>query len=105
MKGKLALILAVAGLALASAKSYTVELLHPALVGGTELKAGEYKVELVDQKVVLSRGKIRSEAPVKVETGNAPFDSTTVLLSGGDGKQRVQEIRLGGTKTTLVLGE
>lgn len=105
MKGRLALIIAVAGLALASGKSYTMTLFGNAMVGSTELKAGEYKVELVDQKAVITRGKLHSEAAVKVETGNATFGDTTVLVSTGNGTPRLREIRLGGTKTTLVLSE
>ena len=39
----------VAGLAVASARSYTVSLFAPAMVGATELKPGEYKIEVNDQ--------------------------------------------------------
>ena len=93
----------VAGLAVASAKSYTVHLFQSAMVGTTELKPGEYQVEVVDQKAVIRNGKIESEAPVKVETNDAKYDSTTVRFSNGDGKMHIQEIRLGGTKTKLVF--
>jgi hypothetical protein len=56
MKGTLALIFAIAGLALAHAhaKSYTMTLIDTAMVGATELKAGDYRVELVDEKAVIT---------------------------------------------------
>jgi hypothetical protein len=60
-------------------------------------------VEVLDSKVVISKGKETVEAPVKVETGTGKFDSTSVRYSGDGGKLVVQEIRLGGTNTKLVF--
>ena len=94
----------VAGLAVASARSYTVNLLHPSVVGTTELKPGDYKIEVNDQKAVITKGKIRTESDVKVEEGDTKFDTTTVrYVNATDGKVKIQEIRLGGTKTKLVF--
>jgi hypothetical protein len=105
MKRKLVFSFAIAALAIASAKSYTVNLFQPATLGGTELKAGEYKLEVVDQKAVMRNGKIDAEAPVKVENGDTKYGTTTVRFATDSGKMRVQEIRLGGTKTKLVFME
>jgi hypothetical protein len=99
------ILFAVAGLALAYAKSYTMSLYQPAMVGNTQLKAGDYQVELVDQKAVITRGKLRAEAPVKVETAGNKFDSTNVSLSSGSGTPRIREIDLGGTTTKLMFSE
>jgi hypothetical protein len=94
----------VAGLAVASARSYTVNLFQPSLVGTTELKPGEYKLEVNDQTAVISKGKVRTESAVKVEEGDTKFESTTVrYVTAADGKVKIQEIRLGGTKTKLVF--
>src|SRR6185369_5229734 len=101
MTKKLLFAFALAALAIASAKSYTFKLFQPAVMGTTELKAGEYQVEVVDQKAVIRNGKIESEAPVKVETGDVKYSSTTVRFSNGDGKMHIQEIHIGGTKTKL----
>ncbi len=87
------------------AKSYTVTVLQPAMVSGTELKAGQYTVEVKDQSVILKSGKTEVSAPVKMETEENKFPSTTVRYAEGQGKLRIQEIRLGGTKTKLVLDE
>ena len=40
---------------------------------------------------------------MKVETAEEKFGSTSVRYQNGDGKYRIQEIRLGGTKTRLVF--
>jgi hypothetical protein len=69
------------------------------------LKAGSYKVDVTDQKAVIHSGKISSEVPVHVEESTAKFANSSVVLSTDNGKQKLQEIHLGGTKTRLILGE
>ena len=64
MKSALVLCLIAAGLVLASAKSYSLQLLNSAMLGNTELKAGDYQVEVIDQKAVITKGKLRIENPV-----------------------------------------
>ncbi|HLY17554.1 MAG TPA: hypothetical protein VKR61_10025 [Bryobacteraceae bacterium] len=103
MKRTLLFVCLVAGMAFASAKTYTVTLFEPATVGGTELKAGDYKFELQDQKIVIKHGKETTEAAVKVETGEGKYASTTVRFGNADGKNKVEEIRVGGTNMKLVL--
>lgn len=94
----------VAGLAVASARSYTVSLFEPAMVGTTELKPGDYKIEVNDQTAVIRQGKVRTESQVKVEEGDTRFDKTVVrYVNNADGKVRIQEIRIGGTKTRLLF--
>jgi hypothetical protein len=105
MKKTVLLLCLLAGAALASTKSFTVTLYEPATIGGTELKAGDYKCELKDQKLVIKRGRETTEAAVKVETGEAKYASTSVRFNVGDGKSKVQEIRVGGTTMKLVLDQ
>jgi len=93
----------LAGMAFASAKTYVVTFFEPAVVGGTQLKAGDYKLEIQDQKIVIKHGKDVAEAPVKIETGEAKYPSTSVRYGNVDGKNKVQEIRVGGTNMKLVL--
>jgi hypothetical protein len=94
----------MAGLAVASPRSYTVSLFAPATVGTTELKPGDYKIEVNDQKAVIHQGKVRTESDVKVEEGDTKFAKTVVrYVNNPDGKVRIQEIRIGGTKTRLVF--
>jgi hypothetical protein len=94
----------VAGLAVASARSYTVSLYETASVGGTELKPGDYKIEVNDQTAVIRQGKVRTESQVKVEEGDTRFATTVVrYVNSPDGKVHIQEIRIGGTKTRLLF--
>lgn len=95
---------AVMALAVASAAdSYRVTLFQPSVVAGKELKPGEYKVTVKDNKAVITQGKESVEAPVKVEATDSKFNATSVRYNNGDGKYKVQEIRLGNTKTKLVF--
>lgn len=104
MTKKILLSFATLALAVASAaSSYKVTLFQPSLVAGTELKPGDYKITLTDNKAVITSGKTSVEAAVKTETADSKFSSTTVRYRNGDGKYRVQEIRLGGTTTKIVF--
>ena len=106
MMRKVLLSFAVVALAaVAGTKSYTVNLFEPAVIGATELKPGEYKVEVVDQKAVIRNGKLHGEFPVKVETSDSKYSATTVRFSNGDGKLHIQEIHIGGTTTKLIFSE
>lgn len=102
---KVLLSFATVALAVASAaSSYRITLFQPSIVAGTELKPGEYKVTLKDNnKAVITSGKTSVEANVITETADSKFSSTTVRYSNGDGKYKVQEIRLGGTNTKLIF--
>ncbi len=101
---RLGLSFSVFALVVASAASkYTVTLYQPSIVNGTELKPGDYKVEVSDNTVTISKGKQSVQAPVKTETADSKFPSTSVRYLNGDGKYRVQEIRIGGTNTKLVF--
>ena len=107
MKKSILIAISVAALAVASAsaKTYSVTLYEPAELGNMTLKPGDYKVDVNDQKAVLTNGKTRCEAPVKVETADSKYISTTVRFANGDGKMHVQEIHMGGSKTKLVFAE
>ena len=96
---------AVLALAAASAETYRVTLHQPSVVKGKELKAGEYKINVTDQKVVIVNGKNNIEVPAKVENGEQKFSSTTVRYAAEGGKYAISEIRLGGTRTRLVFNQ
>lgn len=93
----------MAAMAFASTKSFTVTLFEPAMVGTTQLQAGDYKVELQDQRLLLKHGKQTTEATVTVQNNDTKYSSTAVTYAIADGKNKVQEIRIGGTNMKLVL--
>lgn len=97
------LCLLITAITFAADSSYRVTLFQPSMVNGTELKPGEYKLELKDNKAVITKGKKSLEAEVKVENAQSKFSSTSVRYQDDGGKLKVQEIRLGGTTTRLVF--
>jgi len=103
MTKKLFLLTATVALATASAATHKVTLFQPSVFNGTELKPGEYKVEATGDKIVLTQGKNRTEAPGKVETAPSKFSSTSVRYNNSGGKYQVNEIRIGGTNMKLVV--
>ena len=110
MLKKLVLILAVLALVVSAgtptpAGHYRITLTEPAVVGDTLLKAGDYRLTLLDTKVTFTpdMGKTSVEATVKVEPQTKKYDDTVVGVSTASGKAVVTEIRLGGTKTRLVF--
>jgi hypothetical protein len=86
-----------------AASSYNVNLSKPAIVNGSEIKAGTYKLELDGNKAMLEHGKTRVEADVSVENGAEKFPGTSVCCLGDDGKYRLQEIRIGGTTSKVTF--
>ena len=110
MLNKLVLILALVAL-VASAGTvpaghhYRITLEQPAVVQGTLLKAGDYRLTLSDTKLTITpdNGKKTVEVTVKVETEGAKFDTTVVRFDKAGGQTVISEIRLGGTKTKLVF--
>ena len=102
---KLAVCVATLAMAVASAASnYNVTLFQPSLIGTQELKPGDYRVQVSGDKAMIKAGKNTVEAAVKVENGSEKFPRTVVKYSMEDGKYHIQEIRVAGTKTTLVFG-
>ena len=94
--GFVAITLAVAS----GATSYKVTFFQSSVINGTELKPGEYKVEIKDDKAVLWQGKNSTEVPVKIESTDQKNRATAVRYGSGS---HVEEIRIGGTKTKLVF--
>jgi hypothetical protein len=96
-------VFAIVALAVASAKTYSVTLFQDSVLAGTELKAGDYRLDVTDSKIVVKAGKQVVESAVKVEKGDSKYSSTTVRYANSDGKYRIQEIRLGGTNLKLLV--
>jgi hypothetical protein len=100
---KLAVLFAIVSVGLVAAETYKVTLFQPTVVQGKELKPGQYKLDLKNNILVIADGKNSVETTVKVETSDQKFSTTTIRYATAEGKYSIQEIRLGGTKTRLVL--
>lgn len=97
-------ILALLGVSLAGAKTYTFSVSEPAQAGQALLQPGEYSVKVDGPQVVLMDKSGRPiNATVKLETGERKFDQTAVSISKANGANRIQWIQLGGSKHRLVF--
>jgi len=103
MMKRVLLTFATVALAIASAKTYRVTLYQPSTLAGTELKAGDYKLDVTGDKVTLTDGHKKAEANVTVDNVKEKFTTTTERYSNGDGEYRIKEIRVGGTNMKLVV--
>ena len=100
MKKALLLTVILGCTAAFAGNTYKVDLYKPINVNGTELKAGECKLEVLDNKVIFKQGKKSAELPAKIEQGTQKYLSTTVLAGDGD---QPEEIRLSGTTIKILF--
>jgi len=95
---------AVLALSVASAATFPVSLIEPAVVNGKELKAGDYLLEVKENSIVILKGKKPlAEVPAKIENTSKKFERTQVLYNENKGKFSIKQIELGGTSTRLTL--
>ena len=95
--------LTLAAVSAGAAQSYKVQIANPAWVGSTELKPGEYRLELEGGKAILKNGKNIVEVPAKAETSSRKHPMTALTISNREQKPVLREIRIGGTPTTIVF--
>ena len=107
MLTKFVLVFSILALAAAFAGNFPatahVTLAQNAVVSGTELKAGEYRVLIGEGKVTFNIDRKSFDVPAKVETVAKKFDTNEVQFDTVNSKVVVTEIRLGGTKTRLIF--
>jgi hypothetical protein len=92
------------GLTAAAASRDTVTIGERAEIGEQSLKPGEYKVEVEGNKATLKGAGTSIEMPVRVVEGDAKFSRTSMRYNIAGGKYRLEQIQIGGTKTTLIFG-
>ena len=104
------LALLVASSAFAGTKG-TLNLLDPATVNGTKLKAGEYKLEWEgtgpNVEVSILKGKtVLAKVPAKlVDLSSPAHDTAAVVSHNSDGTATLEGARFEGKKFALELGE
>lgn len=102
------LVLTFATLALAAASAadrYNVKFFLPAELGGQVVKPGEYTLELKGDRAVLKGGGRKIETEARIETGDHKFRDTVVRYASSDENSRLDQIRIGGTATTVVFAK
>jgi len=91
------------GTAFAGSKSFTISLPETVNIGGTTLKAGDYKAELQDQKLIIKHGHESAETAVKVETADKKYGNTSVSYANENGTNKMESIQVGGTNMKVVV--
>ena len=94
---KILLGIGVAGLSIASAKSYGFTTEEQYNVGTAQLKPGSYRLVVNGNNVALedSRGKVQANGSIENEARK--FSSTAVVSTSVDGMARIKTIEIGGT--------
>ena len=90
---------------IAKAANYHITLLKPSVVAGTDLKAGEYDVAVVNDKMVITHNRTSVETAVKTVASDKKYTTTTVRYELKDEKYKLLAIEVGGTKTKLVIDD
>lgn len=86
-------------------------LLAPATVNGTNLKAGDYKLQWEgtgpDVQVSIMQGKkVITKVPAKIVDLSKPAANNAAVLNNGDnGKRELSEARFQGKKYAIRIGE
>lgn len=88
-----------------AASSYHIRIADPTWVAGTELKPGEYQVSVEGDKVTFKQGKTVVAASAKVETSASKFADTLMDVKTENGRAKLKELDLGGTKSKVVLSD
>jgi hypothetical protein len=99
----LLLVFACFTLSAAGAETFRVTLFQSSLGKGTQLNAGNYRMDLNNGQLIIRNGKQKLQVPVAVENADQTFHSTRVLYTQENGKYSIREIQLGGTRTRVLL--
>jgi hypothetical protein len=101
----MALLAAIAVAVPAFAKPFakTISIAQPAIVGKSELKAGEYRLEIEGNKATVQKGKqVVAESEGRWEDRSTKSDYNSVVLSETG---RVMEVRFAGQARVFVFSE
>ena len=102
MKTKIILFLAVTALSFAGTKKYDVTFTAQAVLGPMEVESGQYKLSFDGPKVTLVNESGKTfETTATIQTSEKKYSETVVHSKRVAGKDLVDEIQIGGTKTAL----
>jgi hypothetical protein len=99
--------IAITTVGIASAKSYSFNLINPTKVGSAELRPGAYDVKVQGSEAVFTNddsGKSFT-IPVKIGQNDKKFGTTSVDINNKNGVDSIEEIDLGGSNTKLEFGQ
>ena len=82
-----------------AASTHSFDLKHAVSIGGTELQAGSYKVEIQGDKAVIKSGRNVVEVPATLGTNDKKFGTTGIVTNGS----KLIEIDFGGTTEKILF--
>ncbi len=98
MLKKMLFAVAAFGIAVASAKSYSVKLADPYTIGSTQLKPGNYRVTVNGTSAVLADPQKKIQVNGTIQNETRKFDDTAVVSTQQRrGASELKAIELGGT--------
>jgi hypothetical protein len=99
--------LAFSTAAFAGAKTYDLTLSSTTAAGSVQLAPGEYKLRVEGSNAIFTGTENHQSftVPVKIENGNAKYNSTSLDTTGQGGTVKITSIQLGGSKTKLEFGK
>ena len=106
----LGLALLLASSAFAATKG-SLQISHPVTLNGTQLKAGDYKVEWdgsgpnVEVSILQGRNVVAKTPAHVVDLSTASANSAAVTRTNSDGSSTLAGARFGGKKVALEFGE
>jgi hypothetical protein len=106
----LGLAVLLASSAFAATKG-TLQISHPVTVNGTQLKAGEYKLQWdgsgpnVEVSILQGKNVVAKVPAHVVDLGAAAQNDATVTRKNDDGSSTLAGVRFQGKKIALELGE
>jgi hypothetical protein len=87
------------GVANAASSHHKVTLDRPLTIGSTELKAGEYNVEMQGDKAIFKSGKAVIQVPATMGKSEQKYYRTSVVIEGS----KLQEIDFEGTTESILF--
>ena len=90
------------GLAFA-ASTHHMTVNNPLWINGHELKPGDYKLQVEGSNVMIKGNDTDLQIPAKVQTAAEKYPHTSLRSESVNGKQLLEEVDLGGTKTSILL--
>jgi hypothetical protein len=107
----LGLSLLLATSVFAASNKGSLQTMSPVTVNGTTLPAGDYSLKWEGtgsnvQLNILKGSKVVATTPARlVDTNQSPSSNQAVLKGNNDGTQSLSEVRFGGKKYELQIGE
>jgi hypothetical protein len=107
----LGLSLLLATSVFAASNKGSLQTMSPVTVNGTTLPAGDYQLKWEGtgsnvQLNILKGNKVVATTPARlVDTNQSPNGNQAVLKGNNDGTQSLSEVRFGGKKYELQIGE